>query len=173
MPHTPCTSCGDPACGGCDPCNDNDNYCVCLGRQIEQLKNRTDQLKAQLECLNPDEPFDGLCNIQTCDSPDCQNIGTVCENESPTGRPVGAGSGGDSCCGENAPASTREFCDEIFSKVRELEKLTAKLDKLVCEIRKQALKTVLLDNAGNARGGFTINGDLKTFTVGSWELATS
>jgi len=167
-----CHTCGEPACGGCDPCNDNDSYCVCLGRQIEQLTNRTNQLKFQLECINTGEPCPPLCDIQSCDSPDCANTGQMCNGQSPTGRPVGAGATPDSCCGQNNPASRQDFCDEIFSKVRVLEKEVTKLDKLTCEIRSIALRSVLLDNAGNARGGLTVNGNLKTFTVGSWELAT-
>lgn len=166
-----CHQCGEPSCGGCDPCNDNDNYCVCLGRQIEQLKNRTDQLKAQVECLNEGEPFDGLCPIQSCDSPDCQNTGTMCDNNSPTGRPVGAG--GDSCCGQANPANMQDQVDGIAKKQRDIDKRLIRLEKLVCEIREQALKTVLLDSTGAARGGLNLKGEIKSFTVGSWELATS
>jgi hypothetical protein len=146
---------------------------VCLGRQIEQLTNRTNQLKFQLECVNEGEPYPALCPVQTCDAPDCQSTGTICENESPTGRPVGAGDNGDSCCGQANPANMQDELDLMNKKLRALEKDVARIDKLTCEIRTQALRTVLLDANGNARGGLAINGDLKTFQVGSWEQATS
>jgi hypothetical protein len=110
--------------------------------------------------------------IQTCDSPDCENTGTTCQNESPTGRPIGIDTG-DSCCGVNSPASTHDRIDEIAAKQRELSIDIANMEKLVCEIRARALRTVLLDATGAARGAYTLDGTLRTFSTGSWEIATA
>lgn len=155
----------------CNQCSSNEGYQTCLGKQIEQLTNRTAQLKAYIECLNPYDAFDLLCPVQSCLAPNCANTGTMCDNASPTGAPVGGGSD-PSCCGQDNPANLTDFCDDTANTVRELVKLVNKMDKQICEIRSTALRTVLLDNLGNARGGLALNGDLKNFTVGSWEQVT-
>lgn len=163
-------ACGCTNTTTCNQCSSNEQYQACLGKQVEQLSNQTAQLKAYIECLNPYEAFDPLCQIQSCLPPNCANTGTMCDNASPTGAPVG-GTGG--CCGQDNPANLTDACDQTAAQVRELIKDVAKLQKQVCEIRSTALRTVLLDNSGNARGGLDLNGNLKNFTVGSWEMATA
>lgn len=156
-------------CGGCDGCSETDERMVCLGVQIEQVKNRTDQLKSQVEELNTGEPFDPLCPVQECDLPPCPNTGSVCDGGSPTGMVVGQT---DPCCEANPP-NLGDSLDALANKVRSNGQRLTKVEKQVCEIRQQALKTILLDTNGNVRGGLTISGKIVNFTSGSWEQATA
>jgi len=154
-------------CGTCNECNPNDLLDICQAGQIEQLKKRTDQLKAQLECLNQGEPYDALCPVQTCKLPKCPPYsGTICENESPTGRPVGATPG--SGCSE--PNTSSDCCDALLAKYRTLDQKVTQQGRETCQIMNEAIGEVLLDNTGQVRGGVTLNGDLVNFTIGSWEL---
>ena len=161
-----CGTCGDP----CDPCSDQDSDLACQARQIEQLANRTDQLKAQIEELNTGVPFESLCLIQECASPDCANTGIMCEGGSPTGRPVGAG-GGESCCGEANPANTQDFCDELAKKIRLFSNRLTKVERQYSELRNKAVGCILLDQQGNTKGWLTVSGELQYAAPGSWELA--
>ena len=142
------------------------------GKQIEQLVIRTNQLKAQVEELNTGTAFDGLCDVQTCESLNCANTGTTCSNQGATGNPVGC-SDDVSCCGQDNPANLSDIVDNLSNRVRLVEKELARQAKLICEIRASALKTVLLNAAGEAKGGLALNGNLKSFQAGSWELATT
>lgn len=159
-----CHNCGNSNCSGCSR---TDELMVCLGVQIEQIKNRTDQLKRQVEELNTGEPFDPLCPVQECNLPACSNTGTVCAGGSPTGRVVGQT---ESCCSANPP-NLGDYCDGLAKKIRTDSLRITKLEVQVCEIRQRALKTILLDNNGDVRGGITISGKIVNFSAGSWETA--
>jgi hypothetical protein len=139
----------------------------CQGGQIEQLKARTDQLWQQVDCLNPGEQFDELCPVQTCEycppEPDCTPSGTMC-GSSPTGKPAG--------CNEDVPDGLIGVVTKQGNQIRKLESDYAALRNQIDRIRDQAIECVLLDNAGNVRGGLTISGKIKNFSPGSWEAAT-
>ncbi len=151
-------------CGTCDECSSTDSLLACIGVQIEHLKSRDDQLKAQVEVLNTGVPFDALCPVQSCEFPDCPNTGSVCDGKSPTGAPVSSKASG---CGESG--MTDDCCADLGNKIRILEQRVTKTERQICEIRKKALKSVLLDNNGAVRGGLAVNGDLMNFSPGSWE----
>ena len=155
-------------CGTCEECKPSDALNICQAGQIQQLKNRTDQLKHQLECLNQGEPYDALCPIQTCKLPNCPPYsGTICQNESPTGNPVGAKEA--EACGQ--PNNSTDCCDALLAKYRILDQQVTQNNRDNCQIKREAIKEVLLDNTGLVRGGVTLNGDIVNFTIGSWELA--
>ena len=170
--HQGCSDCGNSnnvnRCGKCDECSAADNLAVCQAVQIEQLKNRTDQLKAQIECVNTGEPFDTLCEIQSCELPECVNTGTTCDGKSPTRRPVG--SKGFGCEESNLK---QDCCDKQAKQIRKLQKDVTKLQRQFCEIKSKAIKEVLLDAEGNVRGGFNLEGRIVNFTAGSWEAAVA
>jgi len=142
----------------------------CQGGQIEQIKNRTDQLFVFIRDLHPDEDLDDLCQVQSCDFcptvGECGSSGTACEG-GPTGKPIG------NTCDDPCALPPSEDCEDLLqNKVRLLASRVGQLERQIAGIRNEALKTILIDNCGAVRGGITLNGKIKNFTPGSWEAAT-
>lgn len=171
-----CVGCSQPCCScTCDPCNNDCNPIKqqqdCQGGQIEQLKNRTDQLLSYIIGQHPLEEFDALCPVQTCDFcpvvGECGESGSMCTG-SPTGKPIGS-----TCEDPCAPPPSEDCEDLLQAKVRLLGTRVSQLERQIREIRDNALACVLLDEDGMVKGGLTLSGQIKNFQPGSWEAATA